>query len=113
MTYVRPTFRHPDLPKNKINFTKKDYEGAIKDLKRVVKTLQDYNDQDGLGLAHKYLGNAFNEQKKYDEALKQLAGADAPAFAALVADRWRFRSAKIIRMRTPRRERTTRRHIQG
>ena len=70
MTYVRPTFRHPDLPKNKINFTKKDYEGAIKDLKRVVKTLQDYNDQDGLGLAHKYLGNAFNEQKKYDEALR-------------------------------------------
>ena len=32
MTYVRPTFRHPDLPKNKINFTKKDYEGALSTL---------------------------------------------------------------------------------
>ena len=27
------------------------------------------------------------DQKKYDEALKQLDGAAAPAFAALVADR--------------------------
>ena len=32
MTYVRPTFRHPDLPKNKIDFTKKDYEGALSTL---------------------------------------------------------------------------------
>ena len=32
MTYIRPTFRHPDLPKNKINFTKKDYEGALSTL---------------------------------------------------------------------------------
>ncbi len=53
-----------------VKLAKKDYEGAIKDLKRVVKTLEDYNDQDGLGLAHKYLGNAFNEQNKYDEALR-------------------------------------------
>lgn len=53
-----------------VKLAKKDYEGAIKDLKRVVKTLEDYNDQDGLGLAHKYLGNAFNEQNKYEEALR-------------------------------------------
>ena len=32
MTYVRPTFRHPDMPKNKIDFTKKDYEGALSTL---------------------------------------------------------------------------------
>ncbi len=32
MTYVRPTFRHPDLPKNKIDFTRKDYEGALSTL---------------------------------------------------------------------------------
>lgn len=53
-----------------VKLAKKEYEEAIKDLKRVVKTLEDYNDQDGLGLAHKYLGNAFNEQNKYDEALR-------------------------------------------
>lgn len=32
MSYARPTFRHPDMPKNAINFTKKDYEGAISTL---------------------------------------------------------------------------------
>lgn len=32
MTYVRPAFRHPKLPKNKINYTKKDYEGALSTL---------------------------------------------------------------------------------
>ncbi|WP_337044648.1 2-oxoacid:ferredoxin oxidoreductase subunit beta [Emticicia sp. 17c] len=32
MTYIRPTFRHPKLPKNKINYTKKDYEGALSTL---------------------------------------------------------------------------------
>ena len=32
MTYVKPSFRHPDLPKNDIGFTKKDYEGAISTL---------------------------------------------------------------------------------
>lgn len=53
-----------------VKLAKKEYEEAIKELKRVVKTLEDYNDQDGLGLAHKYLGNAFNEQNKYDEALR-------------------------------------------
>lgn len=53
-----------------VKLAKKEYEEAIKDLKRVVKTLEDYNDQDGLGLAHKYLGNAFNEQNKYEEALR-------------------------------------------
>lgn len=53
-----------------VKLAKKEYDEAIADLKRVVRTLQAYNDQDGLGLAHKYLGNAFNEQKKYDEALR-------------------------------------------
>ncbi len=32
MTYVRPTFRHPELPKNKIGYAKADYEGAISTL---------------------------------------------------------------------------------
>lgn len=32
MTYVKPTFRHPGLPKNKIGFAKSDYEGAISTL---------------------------------------------------------------------------------
>ncbi|MDQ3141820.1 MAG: 2-oxoacid:ferredoxin oxidoreductase subunit beta [Bacteroidota bacterium] len=32
MTYVRPNFRHPDLPKNKIGYLRKDYEGAISTL---------------------------------------------------------------------------------
>jgi 2-oxoglutarate/2-oxoacid ferredoxin oxidoreductase subunit beta len=32
MTYVKPTFRHPALPKNELGFTKKDYEGAISTL---------------------------------------------------------------------------------
>lgn len=32
MSYYKPAFRHPDLPKNKLGFTKKDYEGAISTL---------------------------------------------------------------------------------
>ena len=32
MTYIKPRFRHPDLPKNKIGFAKADYEGAISTL---------------------------------------------------------------------------------
>lgn len=32
MTYIRPTFRHPALPKNKLGYAKADYEGAISTL---------------------------------------------------------------------------------
>ena len=32
MTYLRPTFRHPQLAKNKLGFAKSDYEGAISTL---------------------------------------------------------------------------------
>lgn len=32
MTYLRPTFRHPGLEKNKLGFTYKDYEGALSTL---------------------------------------------------------------------------------
>ncbi len=32
MSYVRPTFRHPNLPTNDIGYTKKDYEGALSTL---------------------------------------------------------------------------------
>ncbi len=32
MTYLKPSFRHPALPKNKVGFTKVDYEGAISTL---------------------------------------------------------------------------------
>lgn len=32
MTYVRPKFHHPNLPKNDIGYTQKDYEGALSTL---------------------------------------------------------------------------------
>ena len=32
MSYIRPSFRHPLLPKNEIGFTKADYEGVISTL---------------------------------------------------------------------------------
>jgi 2-oxoglutarate/2-oxoacid ferredoxin oxidoreductase subunit beta len=32
MTFVRPTFRHPDSPKNTLGYTKKFYEGALSTL---------------------------------------------------------------------------------
>lgn len=32
MTYIRPGFRHPQLPKNEIGFSRSDYEGAISTL---------------------------------------------------------------------------------
>jgi 2-oxoglutarate ferredoxin oxidoreductase subunit beta len=32
MTYIRPAFRHPELPRNGLGFTRKDYEGAISTL---------------------------------------------------------------------------------
>lgn len=32
MTYLRPNFRHPDLPTNDLGYTKKNYEGALSTL---------------------------------------------------------------------------------
>ncbi len=32
MSYIKPIFRHPGLPKNNVGFTKADYEGAISTL---------------------------------------------------------------------------------
>ncbi len=32
MSYIRPSFRHPLLPKNEVGFTKADYEGVISTL---------------------------------------------------------------------------------
>lgn len=32
MTYIKPTFRHPLLPKNKVGYSRADYEGAISTL---------------------------------------------------------------------------------
>lgn len=32
MTYIRPAFRHPDLPKNKLGYTVSYYEGALSTL---------------------------------------------------------------------------------
>ncbi len=32
MTYLRPEFRHPDLPVNDLGYSRKDYEGAISTL---------------------------------------------------------------------------------
>ena len=32
MSFIKPAFRHPDLPTNKLGYTKKDYEGAISTL---------------------------------------------------------------------------------
>src|SRR5690625_7087191 len=32
MTYIRPNFRHPDLPTNELGYTKRFYEGALSTL---------------------------------------------------------------------------------
>ena len=32
MSYTVPGFRHPNLPKNKLGYTTKDYEGAVSTL---------------------------------------------------------------------------------
>lgn len=32
MTYIKPAFRHPEAPKNKLGFTSKDYEGSLSTL---------------------------------------------------------------------------------
>jgi 2-oxoglutarate/2-oxoacid ferredoxin oxidoreductase subunit beta len=32
MTYLRPSFHHPDLPKNEIGYNQKDYEGSLSTL---------------------------------------------------------------------------------
>ena len=32
MSFIKPVFRHPDLPKNKVGFTIKDYEGVLSTL---------------------------------------------------------------------------------
>jgi len=32
MTYIKPQFHHPALPKNKLGYTRKDYEGSISTL---------------------------------------------------------------------------------
>jgi 2-oxoglutarate ferredoxin oxidoreductase subunit beta len=32
MSFIKPSFRHPDLPKNGVGFTKADYEGSISTL---------------------------------------------------------------------------------
>ncbi|MCC7503883.1 MAG: 2-oxoacid:ferredoxin oxidoreductase subunit beta, partial [Saprospiraceae bacterium] len=32
MTYLRPSFRHPESPKNELGYTKKYYEGALSTL---------------------------------------------------------------------------------
>lgn len=32
MTYLRPTFKHPNLPKNTLGYTAKDYEGGLSTL---------------------------------------------------------------------------------
>ncbi|MBL7811235.1 MAG: 2-oxoacid:ferredoxin oxidoreductase subunit beta [Bacteroidetes bacterium] len=32
MTYIRPAFKHPHLPKNQIGYTAKDYEGSLSTL---------------------------------------------------------------------------------
>ena len=32
MTYIRPNFRHPELPRNELGFARKDYEGSLSTL---------------------------------------------------------------------------------
>ncbi len=32
MSYIKPSFRHPDLPSNDLGYTKKDYEGVLSTL---------------------------------------------------------------------------------
>jgi tetratricopeptide (TPR) repeat protein len=59
-----------DIDMGLVKLAKKEYDEAIKELKNAILILQSFNDQEGLGLAHKYLGNSYNEQQKFDEALR-------------------------------------------
>lgn len=51
-------------------FARKEYNRAIQQLRDGIRILQNFNDEDGLGLAHMYLGNVYRETGSYDEALR-------------------------------------------
>lgn len=53
-----------------VSFARKEYPRAIQLLRDAIKTLQKYNDEDGLGFAHMYLGNVYRETGNYNDALR-------------------------------------------
>lgn len=53
-----------------LSFARKENKKAIQLLRDAIRILQEYNDEDGLGFAHKHLGNVYKEQKTYNEALR-------------------------------------------
>lgn len=53
-----------------LSFARKENKKAIQLLRDAIRILQEYNDEDGLGFAHKNLGNIYKEQKTYNEALR-------------------------------------------
>jgi len=53
-----------------VSFARREYPRAITLLRDAIKTLQRYNDDDGLGFAHMYLGNVYREIANYNEALR-------------------------------------------
>lgn len=63
-------------------------KGRADDAAQTLQWVADNGDQQEYRTAARLrLAAVLLQQKKYDEALKQLDAADAPAFAALVADR--------------------------
>jgi tetratricopeptide (TPR) repeat protein len=53
-----------------VSFARKEYQRAIQLLRDAIRTLQRYNDDDGLGFAHMHLGNVYRENGNYNEALR-------------------------------------------
>lgn len=49
---------------------KHQYKEAREKLLLALKLLEQFQDENSLGLAHKYLGNLYNEQKEYEIALR-------------------------------------------
>lgn len=53
-----------------LSFARRQYNRSIQLLRDAIRILQEYNDEDGLGFAHMYLGNVHRENGNYDEALR-------------------------------------------
>lgn len=53
-----------------LSFARKDATKAIQQLREAIRILQKYNDENGLGFAHKQLGSVYREQLNYNEALR-------------------------------------------
>ena len=70
MTYLaKPKIHHPDLPRNALGFTRRDYEGALSELATASQTLP--NDPNIFELK----GSILRRQGKQEEALQNLEHA--------------------------------------